>query len=486
MGGAAGINMFFGILRTKFAASLIGPVGVGLLVNLTAIQSLVSTVAGLGIQSSAVQEIVKAEKYSDQSELRKTAVSAIRVCFIAGMIGALITVMFSHLLSFWMFHSAVYSSEIAWLGVTVFFIVLSGGQLAAIQGTRRIGDLARAGIMTAGSGAFVAAGFYYWLGIDGILPTLVVISAIQLIVSWFYSRHIFIKENKISWRESLFKARGMVQLGVSLMWSALMTTIVSYITNALITDHIGLAAVGINSAAFTLSGMFVNFVLNAMGADYYPRLASLSHDKEAMNSLVNEQTEIGLLLAMPGLLVTLSLAPWVIHVFYSVEFLPAVSLLQWFALGCLIRVVQWPMGFLQLVFLKGRWFLMTQTFLNTIHLVLIWQGIALFGIEGVAIAFFGLYVISLVVIHRVASHLTGFKWGSSCRKLLLFVGPVVAMTFVVARFLPLWLSTTIGIAASFISSVGCLRGLINRIGDDHRMIQAVCKIPGMRIVCGLK
>ncbi|WP_434782237.1 O-antigen translocase [Ferrovum myxofaciens] len=486
MGGAAGISMLFGILRTKVAALLIGSAGVGMLANLTVIQSLMTTVVGLGIQSSAVQEIAKSETSRDQLAIDRTLLTLNRFCLIAGLSGAAIMATLSHTFSLWMFNSAAYASEIAWLGITIFFGVLSTGQLAMIQGARRIGDLARANVITAGCGTLIAVGCYSWLGIDGILPTLLLMSVLQLIVTWLYSRHIFSQSTKISWTESFREASGMMQLGISLMWSALLVNIVSYVTNILITHQIGLKAVGINSAAFALSGMFVNFVLNAMGADYYPQLTSLAPDKAAMNNLVNEQTEIGLLLAVPGLLATLSLAPWIIHIFYSVEFLQAASLLQWFILGCLIRVIQWPMGFLQLTFLKGRWFFITQTTLNAIHLSLIWTGITLFGIEGVSMAFFSLYVVSLGLIYLVAMHLTDFSWNSSCRKLLMIVIPVVATTFTIVRILPLWPSTILGIATTVISSVLCLRGLIYRIGNDHRLIQAACKIPGMRTVCDLK
>jgi len=41
MGGAQGINLLLGMVRTKFAAVLIGPLGVGLLGNYMAIQGMV-------------------------------------------------------------------------------------------------------------------------------------------------------------------------------------------------------------------------------------------------------------------------------------------------------------------------------------------------------------------------------------------------------------------------------------------------------------
>ena len=47
-----------------------------------------------------------------------------------------------------------------------------------------------------------------------------------------------------------------------------------------------------------------------MGTDYYPRLTATIHDPVATNRLVNEQTEVALLLAGPVLLAMLALAPW--------------------------------------------------------------------------------------------------------------------------------------------------------------------------------
>ena len=84
----------------------------------------------------------------------------------------------------------------------------------------------------------------------------------------------------------------------------------------------GIESAGYYQAAWALSGLFAGFVLGAMGADFYPRLSGLIHDREAAIRAVNEQTEIGVLLALPGLLATLALAPWVIHAFYTKEFVP--------------------------------------------------------------------------------------------------------------------------------------------------------------------
>ena len=117
--------------------------------------------------------------------------------------------------------------------------------------------------------------------------------------------------------------------------------------------QMGLDAAGLYQAAFALSSVYVGFVLGAMGADYYPRLTAVSADNKKVNRLVNEQTEVSLLLALPGILGTLTFATWVIHLLYSAQFEPAVDILRWQILGVLGRVVSWPVGFVLLA--KGSW-----------------------------------------------------------------------------------------------------------------------------------
>lgn len=360
VGGAAGINLLLGMVRVKFAAVLIGASGVGLNASFTAVQGLVGTVAGLGIQSSAVREIAAAVGAGDELAIGRVVLTLRRVCWLTGMAGMLTMMASSPLISQLTFGHQDYALDIAALGIVILLGNLSGGQMAIIQGMRRIGNMARANIIGAVFGTVAAIGFYAALGVRGIMPTLVAVSAFQLALSWYYARKVPVPKVMLSMRQTLAEAIGMVRLGLVLMANGLMGSAVAYITVVLITQHDGMPAVGLYSAAFALSGMFVNFVLSAMGADYYPRLTAVASDKQAMKRLVNEQTEIGLLLALPGLLATLALAPWILQIFYAKEFLGAAALLQWFVLGCLGRVISWPMGFIMLALSRSGWLIVSE------------------------------------------------------------------------------------------------------------------------------
>jgi PST family polysaccharide transporter len=219
-----------------------------------------------------------------------------------------------------------------------------------------------------------------------------------------------------------------------------------------------------------------------MGADYYPRLTGVADDKIAVNRMVNEQTEIGLLLAVPGLLATLALAPWIIRVFYTVDFLPAVELLQWFILGCLGRVISWPLGFVMLALGKGRWFFITETSFNLLHVGLILLGLLTFGLTGVAFAFFVMYICYTIVVFVVVRHLTGFNWTSEATTLNLLAIVALIATFTAVLNLALWPATIVGTIVTLITTIYCLRGLIHRLGGDHKVALLVYKIPGLRAV----
>ncbi len=480
MGGAAGINLLLGMVRVKFAAVFIGTTGVGLIASFGALQGLVGTLAGLGLQSSAVRDIAAAVGKSDEQAIGRAVLTLRRLCWLTGLVGMAVMVLLSPLLSQLTFGNRDYTLDIAALGVVILSGNLSGGQMALIQGMRRIGDMARANIIGAVFGTVAAIGFYATLGLRGIVPTLVAVSAFQLAVSWHFARQVPVPKVSLTLRQTLAEANGMVNLGLVFMANGLLGSAVVYITIALITHYEGTQAVGLYSAAFALSGMFVNFVLGAMGADYYPRLTAAAGDKAAMNRMVNEQTEIGLLLALPGLLATLALAPWIIQLFYTREFLGAVELLQWFILGCMGRVISWPLGFVMLALGKGRWFFLTETSFNALHVALVALGLHVLGIEGVAVAFFVMYLGYICAVYLVCRHLIGFAWLSACSRIAWWGLPALGVTFLSGSTLPLWPATMAGLLLTFLVSGFCLRGLATRVGADHRLVRAVAKLPGAK------
>ena len=91
------------------------------------------------------------------------------------------------------------------------------------------------------------------------------------------------------------------------MASAVLTTGAAYGMRVICADAVGIEAAGLYQSAWALGGMYVGFILQAMGSDFYPRLTAVADDHTECNRLVNEQAQIGLLLAGPGVIGTLTL-----------------------------------------------------------------------------------------------------------------------------------------------------------------------------------
>ena len=426
IGGAQGINYLIAMVRTKLVAVLLGPSGVGLVGLYVSATGLVGTISGLGLDSSGIREVAEAYGSGDPERVARTVKTLRRICWITGIIGWGLTAALSYFLSLWAFGSPERAWAIALLGGTIFLSAVSGGRTALIQGTRRIGDLARLNVLGAGAGTVVAAGLYAWLGEKGIVPVLMVTAAINLGFSWWFARRIQIVRVTQNWTETLANSKRLVTLGAAFMYGALLAAILGLAIRALIVRRLGLDANGIYQAAWGISGMFAGFIIGAMGTDFYPRLTAVAHDDQQVNRLVNEQIEIGILLALPGLLGTLAFAPWIMRVFYSVKFLPAAGLLPWLAVGIFGQVITFPLGFIQRAKGRAAWVLVSQTHLNLLNLVLALVLIRAYGVIAAAWAFALATYIHGLVVFGIARRLSRFAWTAPSARLALFGAGMIA------------------------------------------------------------
>jgi len=401
MGGSSIIVTLLGIVRSKVIALILGPSGVGLTGIYMSITSLVSTISGMGIRESGVQQIAGASGKDDQSGMSRTVHTLRRTTLISGAAGLLLLFFMSGTISRLTFGNSDRVFDIALLSIAVFLGAVSGGQTALIQGMRRVGDLAKLSMLGALVGTLFSIPFIYFLGERGIVYTLLIISATGTLTSWWYSKKIQVPSTKLDWRDSFLEAKPLLQLGLALMLGWLLTVCTQYVLRVFVVRFYGLSAAGIYQASTTLSTIYVSVILNAMLTDYYPRLSAAASDNNKCKSLINNQVEIGLLLAFPGILAIMTFAPYVISIFYSTKFLPAVDILRWQILGVVLQVVTWPMGFMLRAKANGQLFFWTEFVANCMHLGLAWLGITYFGLIGVGMAYFGMNLSYSVLIYWI-------------------------------------------------------------------------------------
>ena len=299
----------------------------------------------------------------------------------------------------------------------------------------------------------------YFLGANGVVPSLIAGAVIALIASWWYSRRLAVHSPTVPFSEFTREARALLTLGLALMVSNLVMMGTAYAVRIILRQRMGFEATGLYQSAWTLGGLYVGFILQAMAADFYPRLTATAHDNVVTNRLVNEQTRVGLLLAGPGALATLTFAPTVIATLYTGYFAGAVPILRWIVLGAALRVITWPAGFIILAKAKQRLLVLTELSWASVNLGLTWLCVARFGVSGAGMAFFGSYVFHGLLIYAVGRHLSGFGWTAQNKRLAL--GFILAIGIVFAGFsvLPAIAAVSLGTVAVAVSSVFSARAI---------------------------
>lgn len=464
IGGSTVVNVLAGIIRMKFTAVFLGPVGVGLMGAYVTILAPMALLAGMGITSSAVRQIAEAAGENDQQRISRATLAVRRTSRLCGMLGMALTLLLAYPLSVSMFGDSSHALELSALSVTLLFGAVAGGLGAIIQGLRRIRDMAAKTSLDAVLGLPVALALMALWGVKAIVPMMCATALLSLVITWWFTRRVAIVQVKMNWRETWIEALPMLKLGLVFMSSGLVTAGVTFIIRLLIIRLLGLEASGVYSAAWTLSSYYVGFILSAMGADFYPRLTGVNKNNPEVNRMVNEQTEVGLLIALPGIFATLGLAPLVINLFYTAKFMPAVELLQWQVLGVLMRVVSWPVGYILLAKSAKWWFLFSELTANSLLLALTWLGINAFGINGAGMAFLAMYASLSIWIYFIANHITGFVWSRANLRLIVVAITASAISFIVARILPMFWGACFGSILAIASAWYSLRSLSTLIG----------------------
>ena len=477
IGGSQAFGYIIGLVRTKFVAILLGPSGVGLVGIYNSIITLTATISGMGLGSSGVREISAARGKDDQEEIGQVQLALRRLALLLGFIAFIGLFICSPWISDALFQDRKYALSIGLIGVVLILNGLKGTQGASIQGFRKIGDLAKIAIIGSITSVVIAFGYYLPLGERGIVPAIITMSAVALSVSWWYARRLLIRPEDRSWRTSWGHSKRLLGLGAALAWGALLGEMVPFAARAMIVRDLGIEANGYYVAAWAISGLFINFLLSAMWADFFPRLAAVESDPEARNQIVNEQTEIGIIVALPGVLAMTTLAPLVIRILYTADFSPAAALLPWFLLGLLGRITVWPMGMIILAKGDAKVMAVVQTVSAMIHLALLYGMFQLFSLQGLAMAFALQYLWYNPALRVFLARRYGFAWNSEVLRLLLVAVCFLLLVAVLSLVLPFVYYAISCVLIVGLASLYSAFQLYLRVSTHPKLVKLVAKLP---------
>ena len=434
-GGVQVFNILLSIIRSKVVALLLGTSGVGLMGMFTATTSMIASLTNLGIGFSAVRTVSESAASNDGSLISRTIKTLRRWVVLTGLAGAAISIILSKQLSNWTFGNSDYTWAFIWLSSTLFLQALTSGQLALLQGMRKLKHLAKANILGSFLGLCCSLPLYYWFQADGIVPALIVTAIISLVLSWHFTRKIPMEETTVSYRESFSEGMEMVKLGSVVMITGFATAGVMYLIRMFISRTGGLEQVGLYTAAWAILNGYVDMIFAAMGTDYFPRLSAVNRDNAQMKKLVNEQAEMGALLLGPILILMLTTLPLIIRILLTPEFLPVTELIEWALIGILFKSGSWSIAFTMLAKGDKKMYFLSETSSNIIVLSTTLLLYHFLKLEGIGIAFLVSYILYLLTVYTIAKIKYTFSFDNAFIKIFLVQLLLTVSSFIIINTL---------------------------------------------------
>ena len=190
LGGSHLLVVIFNLIKNKAAAILMGTEGIGIISIFGSIIDSIRALTCLGLEQSSIKEF-------GNKEASKNYVSnlILRLSFLIGLMGLSICILFSNALSLYFFENNNQKTNIALLGIPIFFGSLSTGLLILTKGHGLYYNLPKINIGSGIIGSILSVIIYFLFGKEGIIYSFIIISFTLFIISYNLTKNIF----KFSW-----------------------------------------------------------------------------------------------------------------------------------------------------------------------------------------------------------------------------------------------------------------------------------------------
>lgn len=373
-GGTQIVSIVANVLRGKMVAVLLMTAGLGIsslyMNTLLPLQqffamgmpiAVVSAIAALPADDAAGRRLIHAH------------ITAFRRCLmVLALMGVAFMVGVAPLLSRMSFGTTAHTTPYMLLSVALFFLIMESGETAVLQARRRMKQVAMRNVVNAAAGLLLGVPLYWWMGVDGIVPAIILSAA----AVWTYSR---IQTRRLrragealtaagsaeadageaprqTLRETWALGRPIIALGFFMMLAGLLGNVTNYFVNNSIRYLGSLDDVGLYSAATSITSQYVGLVFAAMATDYYPRLSALVDKEAETKRLIRQQLELVLLIVTPLVVVLIITAPLLIRVLLTEEFLPLTGVVRLTGLAIICKAACFPLDYVSLARGHKRYF----------------------------------------------------------------------------------------------------------------------------------
>lgn len=405
-GGVQIFRIIINMLRLKLIAIILGPSGFGLIGLYNTLITFIQSITSFGLSSSAVRDISAA----DINHKPKIVTALYHWFFGTGILGAIVMILFSPIISKWTFENYNYIFSIIILSTAVLFQTVNSGELAILQGYRDMKSIAKVHVLGSIIGLLISLPIFLIWKDKGIVPSIILSSFLLFIISNSYVRRLRIKYVKSKIQESFLMGKQSLKLGLMLSLSAVLVSFVDLLLKSFLTKQSGTEIVGLYQAGWTITTSYIGLVLTAMSTDFFPRLSNVINDKLQTKIIVTQQLEIAITILGPLVTIMITFLPFFVNLLYTKDFTSIIPMTMIMLLGAIFKTVSWGISYIFLAKGDGKHFFFNELLIN---IVVLFTSIFLFyfwGLVGIGIAYSLNYFIYFVLVYFRAKNIYNFAF----------------------------------------------------------------------------
>ena len=459
-GGVQVFQIIIGIIRSKFIAVLLGPAGMGVSGLLNSTTALIAGLTNFGLSTSAIKNIAAAKADGDEEKVGRVIGVFRRLVWATGLLGALTTLFLSNFLSKITFGNSNYAWAFSVLSITLLINQISAGQSLLLRAMRQIKLMAKSSMIGSALGLLTTIPLYYFYGIRGIVPAIIIAAFTSLFLTWYFASKIYFKKVNVNFSDIKIEGKDMLTMGFMISLSGIITLVFSYFVRIFISNFGSIDDVGLYNAGFTIINTYVGMIFTAMATDYYPKLCSIIHDIDETNKTINQQAEIATIILSPIILGFIVFIKWIIFLLYSEAFIPINQMILFAAAGMLFKALSWAIAFVFLAKSAGKLFFWNELITNIYMLVLNLVGYYWYGLTGLGVSFLVSYILYAIQVYLVSKSLFKFRIDSELLKMFF-----VNLGFTVLCLLTVFLIKSI----YFIYSIGSILIISSSIYNFYKL-----------------
>ena len=443
-GGVQIFNIAIRIIRSKVVAVLLGPEGMGIVGLLRSTIELISTVTGCGLGQSSVKNIAEANASRDEKRVAVVITIFRKLIWFTGILGSLLCAVFSSYLSQITFGNHDYTIAFVLISVSVLLLQLTAGQNALLQGLQKYKGLAKANVYGSAIGLLITLPLYYFWHLKAIVPVLLSTYLIGFLCAFLFARKIDIPKIETTLQQNKEIGREMLKLGLLLSASGILSQVAAYLVRVFIRKDGSLDDVGLYNAGFAIVNTYIGMVFTAMSTDYFPRLAKAALNPEEYKRIISQQVEMVILITFPLIVAFLVYIKPIVIVLYSSKFLPVESMIYWTIAATIIKSLAWGLSYGLIAKGDMKAFSFCEFSSIVYGLILNIIGYKLWGLMGLGISFFMIYVIYFLHLFFTFRTKNSFTYPTVVWKLSIISSIVIILVILLNHFSPDVFSYSLG------------------------------------------